>query len=723
MHFVITFGFLVSTKSYENAGSEKSTASKKKVTKKRRLEEEVNITEVASNIINTGGILTETHVEYELLPGYTFKFDCRCWKTATKIYTENGDWCLRPILCPVQENNYVWVIFSVHHEVHLNETQLRILFNHVITYQIFPGRKKFSERAKKDKVKQLYTDPEAINIQSNDFLELYPSEWKDNIRSKPEPTVVKHETDEFSITSYLDVIPDSRHQHKFWKMIRKDRFPSERLEIELAPAEVPLKTKKLKHTKKQEAIVQKLSLAAGNLFSNMGTITCWTRMWQISSISSTFIYTQCDNILSNNKLRRALNNISIKLEQMSNFPDDIVIQNGFSYLYVKADFIGRTIVTPYYAIAKTIYFEFMQSFVSEEFQAEELISFLGTKLLTFQVIGVRSRNTGKSLISIPKTQSKEPSMLEKEAVLLGFASFDLSDLLRGLWEVKLTGSLRQPTNTNDCSGEDSLNSSPFTYDILTMFGTVLKIKVRSAHDLRMIHQMVLEHIRSFNRIFLILEDYPLADNILADVFSHNCTLFSNIEASEDNNVKVEETSKDILTGFAIDSCNRYYIFLEGLAKGYLLKVWERVAKLESKSVFYDSSAVFLVRLYKDFICIGGVLKLKLSEPLEVQLRQHSMYIGKTRTTHQAHLLRTVRNRAKGPLSQPRQDEGRTSWESEPPNPTIVFNEVQTSATKNEFIQLPEKVIGKTEEDGKRKRIAINKYNRGPSGLSGTSMRP
>ncbi|XP_076656385.1 uncharacterized protein LOC143361030 [Halictus rubicundus] len=284
----------------------------------------------------------------------------------------------------------------------------------------------------------------------------------------------------------------------------------------------------------------------------MGTITC-AGTSQIPSISSIFIYTQCDNMLFNNKLRRILNNISIKLEQMSNFPDDIAIRNGFHYLYVKADFIDRTIITPYYALTKTIYFEFMQSFMNEEFQAEELISFLGTKLLTFQVmntfidydyirktvIGVRNENTANFLTSIPKMQSKEPFTLKKEVVLLGFASFDLSDLLRGLWEVRLIGSLCQPINMNDCSDENSVNNSPFTHDILTMFGTVIKIKVRSAHDLRIIHREVLERIRSFNRIFLILEDYPLADSILADVFSHNCTLISNIEDCEDTDLEVK----------------------------------------------------------------------------------------------------------------------------------------------------------------------------------------
>lgn len=77
--------------------------------------------------------------------------------------------------------------------------------------------------------------------------------------------------------------------------------------------------------------------------------------------------------------------------------------------------------------------------------------------------------------------------------------------------------------------------------------------------------------------------------------------------------QVEDKFKNILTGFAIDYGDKFFIFLEGLSKGYLLQIWAKVAKLsiEDGYVFYNSSYVFLTRFYEDFVPLGGVLKIKL----------------------------------------------------------------------------------------------------------------
>lgn len=219
MHFVITFGFLIPMKSDENIENNKDTGKgkvKRKLKQRRKKtisEHTYEIVESKQNIINVDQILAEIHGEYKLLPGYNFQFDCRCWKTAVKIYTENGDWCLRPILCPITENAY-WVIFSVHHIVYLNEIQTQKFFNHVITYEIFSGRKRFSERAKKDKVKGFYIDEKSINIEQHDFHEIYPFDLYESdstIKPQPKPITVAHETDgDFIITTYVDVIPGIR---------------------------------------------------------------------------------------------------------------------------------------------------------------------------------------------------------------------------------------------------------------------------------------------------------------------------------------------------------------------------------------------------------------------------------------------------------------------------------------------------------------------------------
>ena len=93
MHLILTFGFSISTKSNSNLENDKDT-NKDKV-KKRKVRQhkekeisknEFEITQSSENFIHVSQILAEIHVEYELLPNYNFKFDCRCWKTATKVH-------------------------------------------------------------------------------------------------------------------------------------------------------------------------------------------------------------------------------------------------------------------------------------------------------------------------------------------------------------------------------------------------------------------------------------------------------------------------------------------------------------------------------------------------------------------------------------------------------------------------------------------------------------
>lgn len=78
-------------------------------------------------------------------------------------------------------------------------------------------------------------------------------------------------------------------------------------------------------------------------------------------------------------------------------------------------------------------------------------------------------------------------------------------------------------------------------------------------------------------------------------------------------IQTQGILKHILTGFAIENCEKSYIFLEGLSNGYLLKIWENVKKLpiQHKCIYYNSSYVFFTRLYEDFILLGGIIHIKL----------------------------------------------------------------------------------------------------------------
>lgn len=122
-----------------------------------------------------------------------------------------------------------------------------------------------------------------------------------------------------------------------------------------------------------------------SLFLGMGTITSYNRTSQTPNDSSVLIYIQCEDILSDKKLRMNLNPISIKLEQLSHFPSDVLIENNFSYLYAKIIFAKRTIITAYYNPAGMIYFEFIKCYLFEEFESKELISSLATEFLIVEV--------------------------------------------------------------------------------------------------------------------------------------------------------------------------------------------------------------------------------------------------------------------------------------------------------------------------------------------------
>ncbi|XP_061935121.1 uncharacterized protein LOC114578219 [Apis cerana] len=281
----------------------------------------------------------------------------------------------------------------------------------------------------------------------------------------------------------------------------------------------------------------------------MGTITTYNRTSSLSNISSVLIYAQCQDILSNKQLRISLNPISIKLEQLSNFPVDIITENGFKYLYMKFFMVDRTIVTPYYAPNRIMYFEFVKCFLCEEFQLIELINFLTTKFLTVEIIGIRTVNVIESTftseqLNYDRSVTQSSKILMKEEILLGVVQFDISDLLRGFWEVKLTNTLIHPHNvfTTNYDENDkkrmklSWKNSPLTTDILTSYNTSMKIKIRLAYDLRAFQKKILRCENILNRIFFNLNDLKLANDILNDVFFYNSSLLN--QSYQSSNLKV-----------------------------------------------------------------------------------------------------------------------------------------------------------------------------------------
>ncbi|CAD1475624.1 unnamed protein product, partial [Heterotrigona itama] len=385
----------------------------------------------------------------------------------------------------------------------------------------------------------------------------------------------------------------------------------------------------------------------------MGTITIYNQTPQLPCISSILMYAQCQNILSDKQLRMNLNPISIKLQKLSNFPADIIIEYGFKCLYLKIFFVDRTIVTPCYIPERIMYFEFIKCFLCDEFQLKELMNFLTTKFLTIEVIGIRiigSLASTSNRSDYEKSISKSPEAPKKEEILLGVVEFDVSDLLRGFWEVKLTNNLIHPRNrfviNTDCKNNETMKisweNSPLPTDIFTLCNTSMKIKIRPAYDLRIVQKKIVQDENTWNRIFLNLNNLELANDILKDVSFYNSNLLTIYESPKESS-NLKSILKHVLTGFAIENCGKCYIFIEGLSNGYLLKIWEKVKKfpIQHKCIYYNSNYIFLARLYEDFMFSGTVIHIKLSESLEMQLRKCNLYIGKTKATLQSNVIRKL----------------------------------------------------------------------------------
>lgn len=132
----------------------------------------------------------------------------------------------------------------------------------------------------------------------------------------------------------------------------------------------------------------------------------------------------------------------------------------------------------------------------------------------------------------------------KEEILLGVVQFDISDLLRGFWEVKLTNTLIHPHNVFATNYDEndkkrmklSWKNSPLTTDILTSYNTSMKIKIRLAYDLRAFQKKILRCENILNRIFFNLNDLKLANDILNDVFFYNSSLLN--QSYQSSNLKV-----------------------------------------------------------------------------------------------------------------------------------------------------------------------------------------
>ncbi|XP_024946048.1 uncharacterized protein LOC112495130 [Cephus cinctus] len=685
--FVITFAFSVGLEPRVDV-TEKRNKKLKAHTKERKSRKSFVVDhDAVKNIIGVGQILADIHIEYELVPGFRFALDCCCWDNAAKIYM-NGMTC---ILKPLLIEDKLWVVFSIYHLTNLNEMQMRKLFNHTLTFQVSAGKERFSEKAKNDRPRHFFIDDSSLEKNPADmFIELYPFDEdngipifeKTDFPDFPDTTdngIYNYEVPNINI--HIKALPDPIHHRLFWKMIRKPLFvpepaiiPTEQSKNTVKNVQTEKKLK-LKKMEKPKTMVHELSFEAQNFFSEMTPIIRYLNTSEISGPSRIIIYSSCSDLLTDMDMRLRLNPLSINVEKLLNLPDDLLIQDGFYGVQARVHFLDREIVSPYFKPERKISMRFINSFLCEELDYMKLISALSHDVLIVQIFGIFNNSRSRLESSIFGTRVSDADIskpidsretyrdLQKShEVLLGVATFDLSDLLNGYWEISATNSLFHP-NTFNSIGFPSLscdtltrpinsnifttfrNKSSLTPDVLSLHSTSIRIRVRLAGSLRPAMREIFEKGEFFNRIFLILKNRTLSMEILKGVSDHNHEILNShvspgtsestwnglAEQYFKNKNEADSNSMDftaVLTGYTIDTINEIFIFLEGPANSYLLTIWNKVMHLPLTDgrVLFQSDFIFLTRLYSKFISLGGVYTLTLDDSIEDLLKNVAFYV-------------------------------------------------------------------------------------------------
>lgn len=190
------------------------------------------------------------------------------------------------------------------------------------------------------------------------------------------------------------------------------------------------------------------------------------------------------------------------------------------------------------------------------------------------------------------------------------------------------------------------NSSPLTEYLLNSYGTTLQIEVYLSAPLRALLE-VHSDPQIFNRLFFIIENTELAAMFLNFIMLHNQDILgpdifiANFLKCHLQQADLDEISRrrwhistdysvysPALTGFIIDNGNSYAFFVEGLANGYITRLWSLIVEYQHNitKVFYNTDFCFEKRIYNEFFKFGGVYMINLSRPLAEILKEELVYL-------------------------------------------------------------------------------------------------
>lgn len=181
-----------------------------------------------------------------------------------------------------------------------------------------------------------------------------------------------------------------------------------------------------------------------------------------SEVAMMFVLPNIENLLTRSQ-KVQLNPITIKLTYVENFPEELFEDTNLTEVYCKYSIPCivecKTIKKP---ISKTIWFMESHIFPTHNLSKIKLLEFLASKRFAVELYGIQSddymktspkifgEKPGDANISKIYTGSRRCNLDEEEEnaktkdVLLAYCTFDLSSLLRNVWDFRAKEQLHTP---------------------------------------------------------------------------------------------------------------------------------------------------------------------------------------------------------------------------------------------------------------------------------------
>ncbi|KAH1026821.1 hypothetical protein HUJ05_000437 [Dendroctonus ponderosae] len=361
----------------------------------------------------------------------------------------------------------------------------------------------------------------------------------------------------------------------------------------------------------------------------------------ISKLRKTFIIPHVENLLTRFQ-KIYLNPLIIKVISIKNFPEEHLKDSGFTEIYCKYSIPSiadcRTIEKP---LNNSIHFMESHIFPMQNLPKIKLLEFLETRRIVVEVYGEQRY---QNVTPQPKLFGENLDDLniwkrnhQHQDVFLAYCSYDLSSLLKNVWDFRGKEQLHsgesrifhtglQELTESDSLAVDQINlaglvsnlppKSPLKEWVLLEKNTVLNLEaylLSPQSAALVLHQVP----NTYKGLLLIVTNKELARDWFSNISIHN----QNIECG---GLKPE----DILTGFVIDNGNAFVLYVEGPAVGLILNLWQDLELFtpEDGKVFFNTDQTYENRLYNIGSKWTGFYVINMKIPLECIFKNPTIYI-------------------------------------------------------------------------------------------------